>query len=126
MYENMETLSTTIDNSLWEINPYPATVGAGYLKRLFKLFGKSFSVLIEAGEVEGGITKAVEMLVDNLDNDDVIQLITAMTKSLKKDGKAVNFDNEFARRYHVLLQVMQWIVTENFGGFFPNSGSVSE
>lgn len=125
MYENMATMSTTIDGSTWEINPYPATVGAGYLKRLFKVFGQSFSVLVEAGDVEGGISKAVEMLVGNLDKDDVIDLVKKMTSGLRKDGSPVNFDSEFARRYHVLFAVVQWIITENFGSFFPNRGSVS-
>ena len=48
-------------------------------------------------------------------------LIKAMLYDIQKDGKKVNFDMEFARRYKVLFQVTKWVVQENFGDFFTGN-----
>lgn len=122
----METRYTNIDGDEWSVNPFPATKGAGYLKRLFKVFGKSFSVLLEVGDVEGGITRAVELLTDNLDNEDVVSLIVELTKGVKKNGKEINFDLEFSARYDLLFKVVKFIVMENYGSFFPKSDTGNE
>ena len=120
-YENMATISTTIDGSEWSINPFTTTTGGSYLKRLLKVFGESYTALTTAESEEAAITLAMSKLIENIDKDDVISLIKAMLYDIQKDGKKVNFDMEFARRYKVLFQVTKWVVQENFGDFFTGN-----
>lgn len=126
--ENMQTRTTFIGGDEWSHNPFSATTGIGYLKRLFKIFGQSFSVLIDATdpEAEDGIAKAVALLTDNIDKDDVVQLVKALTFGVKKNNKEVNFDIEFAANYGTLFKVVTFIVKENYGSFFPSNATASE
>ena len=123
--ENLESRTLIIGESTWTCNPFMGTTGVGYLKRLFKIFGQSFSVLIEQEDGEGGLGKAINLLTENLDKDDVVDLVKKLVASTTKDGKPVNFDTEFAARYDVLLKVVSFVVKENFGSFFQNSGIVN-
>lgn len=120
-YENMSTIKTTIDGSEWSINPFTTTTGGNYLKRLLKVFGESYTALTTAKSEEEALQLAVTKLIENIDKDDVIGLIKAMLYDVQKDGKPVNFDMEFARRYKVLFQVVKFVVKENFGDFFTGN-----
>ena len=126
MYENMSTRTTMIGDAEWSLNPFPATKGAGILKRLAKLFGQSFSAILESSDEESegqiGVAKAIGLLSDNLDKDDVVDLIKVMLSSVRKNGQPIHFDNEFGGRYDVMFKVVLWVAQENFGSFFPDQG----
>lgn len=123
MYENMQTKYEVIDGANWAVNPFPAKQGGKILVRLFKVLGQSFSVILEAGDVEGGISRAIDMLSENIDKDDVIELCALLVSATTKDGAKVNFDNEFAARYDVLFKVVAFVVKANYGSFFPQTAT---
>ena len=123
----MATRTTMIGSDEWSLNPFPATKGAGILKRLVKIFGASFSAILETKDEDNedglsGVAKAVDLLTDNLDKDDVVDLLKSMLSGVKKNGQQINFDNEFGGRYDVMFKVVLWVAQENFGSFFPNQG----
>lgn len=123
--DNLETRTTEINGETWSCNPFMGTTGVGYLKRLFKVFGQSFSVLVSQEDGEVGMGRAIDLLVENLDKDDVVDLVKKLCSGVMKDGKVINFDTEFAARYDVLIKVVTFVVKENFGSFFQNSGIVN-
>jgi len=119
--ENMQTITREIDGDTWSINPFPATKGMGYIKRLLKVFGESFAALTTASTEEDAIQVAVKHLIENIDKDDVVGLVKDLLSGIEKNGAKVNFDMEFARRYGVLFKVTKFVVQENFGDFFTGN-----
>lgn len=120
-YENMATIKETIDGVEWSVNPFPATKGIGYLKRLFKVFGESYAALTTAESEEAALQLAVSKLLENLDKDDVVDLVKCLLADVYKDGQKINFDSEFARRYGLLFKVTKFVVKENFSDFFTGN-----
>jgi hypothetical protein len=120
--DNLMSIDKIIQGDNWSVTPLPAKQGMGMLKRLTKVFGESFAVMMENGQ-EGGISLAVQLLVENLDKDDVVDIAVKLTSTVKKNGKDINFDLEFTRRYGLLLEVLKFIITENYSDLFPTGVS---
>lgn len=68
------------------------------------------------------ITKAVNLLVEGLDKEDVGVLVKELynDSQVQKEGKLADYDNGI--EFGELLQVLYWIVQENFGSVFQLGG----
>lgn len=60
-------------------------------------------------------------LASRMEEEKMFQLVKDLTGDLYVDGKKVNFDDYFAgEKMGELLLVLQWLMKENFSGFFTN------
>lgn len=68
------------------------------------------------------ITKATNLLVEGLDKEDVTVLVKELynDSQVKKDDKLADFDHGI--EFGELLQVLYWVVQENFGSVFQLGG----
>lgn len=132
-YDNLQPVEKTIGADVFSVTPYMAKQNITFMKRLTKVLGKSIGVLFSGGSVseedgEDGIEKAVDnkiekavsLLVDNLDNDNIVELIEDMVKKAgtRKNGKEVNFDLDFGgKNVYQLFQVLMLIYNANWATF---------
>ena len=125
---NFSDIDFNIDGDSYTIQPIPAMKGLSYMRRLTKVLGASLAALfseaqgIEGAVEEAGLQKAVELLVDNMDKEDVEQLIVDLMKTVLKDGKPLNFNSEFTADYGKLFKILVEVVKVNFGSLFQLSG----
>ena len=118
----IENKTKSIGNSVYSINTYKTSDSVRFLTRLTKVVGKSFAALIGSEEEDANIFKAIDLLVDNLDKDDVSQLIEQMIKAAQtmKDNKELHYETDFAGdSVGDLFQVLMFIVQENYSKVFP-------
>ena len=116
-----------IDGNTYNITPIPAMKGLSYLRRLGKLLGAPLATMMNdnggADKVdgEGSLQKAVQILVDNMDKEDVETLITDLLKTVTKQGQPLNFTIEFTKNYGKLFKLVKEVVEVNFGSLFTLS-----
>lgn len=65
---------------------------------------------------------AAMKLVDQMDNVDVLAIVDKMFKDMLVDDKEENWDEYFAGNYGEMLEVLTWLLKENFASFFSQSG----
>ena len=118
----IEDKALDIDGTEYRIQPFPAFKGLVILKKLTKIIGPSFSVFLDGGESSGGTEKAVELLVDNFDDDKVENLVKELISSVTKNGQSINFDIEFMGAYDKLFVLIKEVVMVNFGSVFQLGG----
>lgn len=116
----------TIEGEDFGITPIPATKGLGYMRRLTKLLGPSITALFSAADEESsvemdGLQKAVNLLVENMDKEDVTQLIIELIRTVHKNGQSINFDMEFTGNYQKLFLILAEVLKVNFGSLFQLS-----
>lgn len=137
----IETKEKVIGNSTYKINTYATGKSLGFMVRLTKVFGESIPAFfsgIAKPESDVDLSKdqvtakqnskffdamqsAVGLLVANLDKDDVPKLIEEMVKAAQtqKDGQLVSYESDFSgASISDLLQVMYFIIEENYGKAF--------
>lgn len=117
----IETRNVRIDEDTWTFTTYSSTKGLKIFKSLMKVFGPPVSALLEKGE-ELDISKAVSSLVHHLDDVEIDTLIKDMIPDVRKNGKEIMFDMEFAANYGTLISLLTEVVKANFSSFFPKRG----
>lgn len=119
-----------IGENEYKISPWMATRGMGYMKRLTKVAGPSITALFKQEEnesidtAENAFGKAVELLCENIDKDDVVDLVKAIVSSVRCNGKDINFDTHFSANYLELFKLVFEVLKVNYGSFFMQSGIV--
>lgn len=125
----VKTTEKQIGDNLYSTTTFTGTRGLQLLKRLTKVVGPSLAIMLEGGSEEaqenadGVFVKAIKMLVENIDKDDVVALIKELVQNTKRNGNTINFDIDFAGEYAELFQVVLFVVQENYGNFFKLAGS---
>ena len=118
-----------IEGTSYNITPIPAMRGLSFMRRLTKLLGAPMAAMFgqEESETEGenSIQKAVLLLVENMDKEDVEALIVDLMKTVTKDGQALNFNIEFTKDYGKLFKILTEVVKVNFGSLFQ-LGAIGE
>lgn len=112
-----------IGDDTFMLQTIPATKGLKLLKQITKLIGPAFGELTKA---EGGVTQAIEKLVENLDQVEIELLVKELCASATKGTMTINFDIEFAGEYGKLFQLTKEVVEFNYGSVFTLVGIGSE
>jgi hypothetical protein len=120
---NFTDHNITIEGVSYVVQPIPAMKGLSYMRRLTKVLGASLAALFSQSQEEGdveeaGLQKAVELLVENMDKEDVEKLIVDLISTVLKDGKALNFNAEFTANYGILFKLLTEVIKVNFGSLF--------
>lgn len=122
----------------WEMNTLPATVGLKVLTQLIGMLGKPLGILsgiksdgdgatsVLGMEVSGDmIAKAFSAISESIDDPRTVDLVTTLLSGLRKNGRAVNFDVDFAGAYAVLLfELVPWALKGNFADFFDGASGL--
>ncbi len=119
----------TIEGEEFRVSPLPAFKGLVYLKKLTKIIGPSIAAAFgtdeEKAKLEEGsfdVKSAVELLVENFDDDSVEVLIRDFMKTVTKNGQPINFDIEFMADYGKLFKLVTEVVKVNYGSVFQLGG----
>lgn len=121
----------TVGDITYTITTFPALKGLTYLQKLMKIFGPAIGQIIsqaseEATEVEveeEALSKAIALMSENLDKDDVATLVkTMVVEAVTISGQPVPFDQQFSANYGALIKVITAILKENYSSFFGESG----
>lgn len=116
----------TIGDDRYETTLFTTSKSIKILRRLVKVIGPSMAALFENKDEfglddTGPITKAVSLLSDNIDKEDVVTLLQDILSNTTKNGKPINFDIDFMGQINTLFKVVVFVVKENYGGFFDQN-----
>jgi len=110
-----------INGKTWVCGKFTTSSSIKYFVRLTKLGGEAFAVISEYTG-DDAIQKAVSLLVQNLDKDDVNDLIKGLLSNTTVDGQPINYDLEFMGDLGTLFKVLKFVVGANYGSFLAASG----
>jgi hypothetical protein len=108
-----------IGGDVYLLQTIPATKGLKLLKQITKLVGPAFGELTKS---EGGVSQAIEKLIENLDQVEIEVLVKELCTSATKNKMTINFDYEFAGEYEKLFKLTKEIVEFNYGSVFTMVG----
>lgn len=134
---SIESKDVLINESEYTITQFTASKGLRYLKQLIKILAPSFAALSEGADVSNidvksaiqdgtiqtdGFSKAVNLLVENMDKEDVVELIKSLVQGVRKNNKDINFEFEFAGNYGELILVLVEVCKYNYSSVFQEGG----
>src|SRR5690554_4584419 len=105
----------TIEGEEYMITQFGAVKGVKLAKRVAKLAGPVLSAFV--GQEEG-LMAVIEKVLLSLDDVDFENLAVELMSGVTKNNMALNFDMEFAGRYHVLIKLMMEVIAFNYGSVF--------
>lgn len=124
-FENLEVRRTTIEGYEWTLTPFGTGIGLSYMRKIVKLCGGSIASLITTLSEDDGLSKAINTFVENIDKEDIVALIRDLASAAKRENQKVDFETYYAARYDQLLQVLTFVLTENYKSVFPK-GAINE
>lgn len=134
---SIESKDILIGDNEYSITQFTTSKGLRYLKQLLKVLAPSFAALSEGTEVTNmdvkaaiedasiqteAFVKAVNLLVENLDKEDIVELIKNLCGSVRRNNKDINFEVDFAGNYGELAQVLVEVCKYNYASVFQNGG----
>jgi len=115
----IESRAKMIGDNEYTVTQFPASEGLNVLSELTQIFGESL------GRTETGMGDAVEALVRQLANKNIITLVHKLVgKNVKVDGKVMQgedaFDFHFAGKIKHLAEVIMFVLETNYEDFLPD------
>lgn len=126
----IETKEKYIDGHKYTVTQFPARRALTLKTKLVKLVAPSLFTAM-SGQKQGAsvldmpLDKAINMLVERLDEDHLINLIFELLASTRRDGKELNeshFNMVYAGNFGELYKALFFILEVNFGSFFQEIG----
>ena len=102
------------------ITQFPASRGVRLSKQVAKIAAPVLSSLYSE---DGSYIKAVEAFLLSIDDVDFENLAKELITSVTNQSMAINFDQEFAGKYDLLINLMLEVVKFNFESVFTLLGS---
>lgn len=135
----LDSKDIIIGENEYTLQTFPANKGLIYLKQLVKILAPSFAAMAESSGKEvtnmdvmtavsdasiqsDTLSRAVTLLVENMDKEDVVELIQNLVKSCRKNNKEINFNIDFAGNYGELLSLLVEVCKFNYSSVFQNGG----
>lgn len=121
-----------IGGSTYIIDAFKGARGFKYLPKITKLilpflFGADVTMTEEEikEQASQGLNEAktIEILMELLsgDNaDELVELVTDLVTGISKNGSLINFDDEFAQNYGVLLKLVFEVIKLNYLNSFQD------
>lgn len=116
----------------YTVTTFPANKGLKYLQKLLKVVGPAVGELFAKAAAEGeegfsiedeALALAIRELSGNFDKENIAQLVQDMIKdAVTLNGQPIQFGQEFAANYGVLMKLIGAIVKENYSSFFGEDG----
>lgn len=119
----------------WMANTLPTTQSLQALSHLAGLFAKPLGAV---GQVKAESMNILDIelsaptiagvlgaLAESFDHPRTVDLVTTLCTGLRKNGAQINFEDEFSGRTDLLfLEIVPWLIKENFGGFFDGKNGL--
>lgn len=124
---SIKSHTISIGDDSYSFITFPATKGLSILTKLLKVVGPAFGKFISSEEVKEGeedtsFSNAVSILVENMYKDDITGLVKIITSNVTKNGVPIDFDQDFAGNYGVMVQLLVEILKANYSSFFTENG----
>lgn len=119
----LEKIERTIDDQPYETTQFPAMKGMRIAVRLAKTFGGGIGEAASGGVesvMDMDISKVVQAIVGNLDEEATPQLIVDLLSTTKRNDVQLTkeaIDKVYAANYGELFKALQFVLEVNFGGF---------
>jgi len=115
-----------IGSDVYTLELLPTIIGLKVTAKLTTLFAPVLGSMADSSESKPFImpeedatwSQAALLLVGQMDKVDVVDLIVVLLSSIKKNGQAVDIDQDFKGEYGDLLELVVFSLKENFGSFF--------
>ena len=113
---------------VYECSQFGTTEGLGIWAKLIGIVGPGMAKAI-GGLGDGGVepdklSEALTALLGKMEEKEVVTLIKRMCANVRRDGKAINFETEFAANYGTLVRVLWMVIRLNYSSFL--SGAIAE
>jgi len=121
-----------LDGASWKFNTIPGLQGVSTFAKFMHLVGEPFFRVkgllngLDADIDEEALAIGIRILTERAAEGDLPGLIQTLLQGLLKDGKAVQFDNEFSANYGLLLKLFVYSAKENFGSFLPGLSTLGD
>jgi len=128
-------IDVIIGEKTYTVTTFAAFKGLSYLQKLLAIVGPSIGEAFSTGAAGDNValgeltldqdvlSKAIALLIENLDKTNVAKLVTDMVKDgVTVNGQTVPFDQEFSANYGALVTLVGAIIKENYSSFFGESG----
>jgi len=120
--------STTIGTSTYTIELLPAVQAFAVGTQLLKVFLPALGAYIDGSKKEKLVlpedndmfTEVGLLLVSQLDKVSVVDLVSALTLNVKKEGQPVDVNKEFMGNLGGFAALLEFILKENCGSFFTD------
>ncbi|QUF70051.1 phage tail assembly chaperone [Vibrio fluvialis] len=111
-----------------QIYKLPASKGITIGMKLGKTFLPSIGQFLDGSSTGAGIhyESLALSLVQELDNFEILPIISELLKEMAIDGQEVNLDDYFMANYGELLEILVFALKENFSSFFAASGLLEQ
>jgi hypothetical protein len=128
----IESKEKVIEGAKYYVSQFPARRALKLKTRLVKLLAPSlFTMAGKGGNIldaelgSDSIGKAVNMLVERLDENDLENLIMELLCMTRREGKEITpqyFDMVYAGNFQELYEALYFVLEVNFGSFFTKIG----
>lgn len=108
----------------YQINLLPAKQGFTIAMKLSKTIIPAIGGSVDALDqmAVGGFSRVALLLTEQIDDQEIMSIIEALTDQMAVDGEPVNFDRHFMANYGALIEVLEFALMENFESFFEAKG----
>lgn len=122
----IETLEKEINGSTYSVTQLPARRALKLQAKLAKMLSPFLAeMLIAAESTETSLSKAVQLLVSEIDDKTFDQFVMDMLPGVRKNNVELTpstVDLEFAGNLNELFLVLKFVLEANFSDFFQESG----
>jgi len=126
----IETKEKTIDNHVIMVTQFPGRRALFFKTRLIKLVGPSIAQMFTGKGLDATtdfttISRALDKLAENLNEDDYVKFILDLLQCTRFDGQEIKegvFDIEFAGNLLLMYKVLWFTLEVNYGSFFGQGG----
>jgi len=115
-----------VDGHKWTCNTLPASKGWSASMQFLDIVAQPLVQMVaQQGESvqSEAFSTALGIFTSKLSDPRSLDLVKGLTSDLRKDGKPVNFDMEFAANYGLLLRIFVRLAKENFQSFLDENGT---
>lgn len=131
----IQLYETTINGSKFEVNNLAADKGvetfaiiAGLAEGALDMLGVELKARDAASDIAGQEVAAVALrmaasVISQIGKQRVavVPLIKTLMNNLRRDGKQIKFELDFAGDYGTLTQLVAWLIEVNFSSFFSEN-----
>lgn len=116
----MNSKTVTAGGVEYKINMLPPTRAIKLLTKISKVIGEPMAAMAGASDgkkVDELMPKAVNLLMSNMSEDNVLAIIKEMMTCVFKENKNINFDIEFMGRLEVIFDLCKEVMEVNYKEF---------
>lgn len=122
----IETLEKEINGSTYSVTQLPARRALKLQAKLAKMLSPFLAeMLIAAESTESSLSKAVQLLVSEIDDKTFDQFVMDMLPGVRKNNVELTpstVDLEYAGNLNELFLVLKFVLEANFSDFFQEGG----